>query len=182
MEKAEDEIEEIVLEKPEIVEEVKEEKATEKSVNETVIYAPLHGEVIPMSEVPDPTFSAEILGKGVGIKPIDGLVKSPINGTVEVMFETGHAVALKSQDGLEVMIHVGMDTVQLKGEGFEQLVKAGDSVQVGDELIRFDKKFIEEKGYKTVTPIIITNSDNYNGIDEIAKGTVDFGEELFRVK
>ena len=182
MEKAGDEIVGVILEKPEVVEEVKEEKATEKSINETVIFAPLHGEVIPMSEVPDPTFSAEILGKGVGIKPIDGLVKSPINGTVEVMFETGHAVALKSQDGLEVMIHVGMDTVQLKGEGFEKLVKAGGSVKVGDELIRFDKKFIEEKGYKTVTPIIITNSDDYNAIEEIAKGTVNFGEELFRVK
>ena len=182
MEKAGDESVEVLVEKADTVKDVKEEKEAGKATTETVIYAPLHGEVISISEVPDPTFSAEILGKGVGIKPIEGLVKSPVEGTVEIMFETGHAVALKTKDGVEVMIHVGMDTVELKGQGFEKLVKAGDSVQVGDELIRFDKEFIEEKGYKTVTPIVITNSGDYNGIDEVAKGTVRFGEKLFRVK
>lgn len=182
MEKAGEEPVEAIVEKAESAKEEKVEKTPEKVGNDTVIYAALHGEAIPLSEVPDPAFSAEILGKGMAIKPVEGLVKSPIDGTVELMFETGHAVALKTKDGVEVLIHVGMDTVQLKGEGFETLAKAGDSVKVGDELIRFDKKLIEEKGYQTVTPIVITNSDNFGGIEEVAKGTVGFGEELFRIK
>lgn len=182
MEKAGEEPVEAIVEKVESAKEEKVEKTPEKVGNDTVIYAALHGEAIPLSEVPDPAFSAEILGKGMAIKPVEGLVKSPIDGTVELMFETGHAVALKTKDGVEVLIHVGMDTVQLKGEGFETLAKAGDSVHVGDELIRFDKKLIEEKGYQTVTPIVITNSDNFGGIEEVAKGTVGFGEELFRIK
>ena len=159
----------------------KEEK--QAAVNSGVtIYAPLQGEAIPLSEVPDPAFSAEILGKGMAIKPKQGLVKSPIEGTVELMFETGHAVALKTADGVEVLIHVGMDTVQLKGRGFETLAKAGDKVKPGDDLIRFDMELIMKEGYQTVTPIVITNSDQYNGMEEVGTGEVEFGEVLYRIK
>ncbi|RRD94635.1 PTS glucose transporter subunit IIA [Clostridiales bacterium COT073_COT-073] len=162
-------------------EQKKSENTAQENHQEITIYAPLCGQAIPLSEVPDPAFSAEILGKGMAIKPKEGLVKSPVEGTVELMFETGHAVALKTAEGAEVLIHVGMDTVQLKGKGFETLAKAGDYVKPGDDLIRFDMELIEKEGYQTVTPIVITNSDNYAGIEEVAKGEVQFGDVLYRL-
>lgn len=146
------------------------------------IQAPLEGQAISLDQVPDPAFSTGVLGRGMAIEPKAGLVKSPVKGQVELMFETKHAIALKSQEGVEILIHIGMDTVELKGEGFESYVQAGDQVRVGDDLVRFDLDLLTEKGYKTITPIVITNSDHYEGIEEVTKGDITYDDVLYRVK
>ena len=113
------------------------------------------------------------MGKGVAIIPVDGKVVSPINGTVQTIFKTKHAIGLLSDEGVEVLIHIGMDTVQLNGEHFTAYIKDGDRVKVGDPLVDVDLEAVRAKGYETVTPVIITNSDQYLDIvgkcDEKAK-------------
>jgi PTS system glucose-specific IIA component len=128
---------------------------------ETVVHitAPLNGKVVDITEVPDPVFSQKMMGEGVAIEPTDGHVVSPIDGEVVSLFPTKHAIGLKTKSGLELLIHIGLETVNLNGEGFEGHVQAGDKVKRGDKLISFDLEFIKEKAKSTITPIIITNAD-----------------------
>jgi PTS system N-acetylglucosamine-specific IIC component len=107
--------------------------------------------------VPDPTFAQGIMGPGVAIEPEDGLVLAPAEGTVAHVFPTGHAVALRLEDGVEVLIHVGLDTVQMRGEGFETLVEAGQHVVAGTPLLRADLAAIRAAGHETITPVIVMN-------------------------
>jgi PTS system glucose-specific IIA component len=123
------------------------------------ITAPLNGKVLDITEVPDPVFSQKMMGEGVAIEPTDGQVVSPIDGEVVSVFPTKHAVGLKTKSGLELLIHIGLETVNLNGEGFESFVQAGDKVKRGDKLISFDLGIIKEKATSTITPIIITNTD-----------------------
>lgn len=125
------------------------------------ILAPVSGRAVPMSEVNDPTFSQEILGKGVAIIPSEGRVVAPASGEVAVMFETKHAVSLRTDGGTELIIHIGLDTVNLKGDYFTAHVKQGDHVKVGDLLVEFDMESIKEAGYDVITPIIICNTPDY---------------------
>lgn len=125
------------------------------------ILAPVAGQVIPMKEVNDPTFSMEILGKGVAIVPETGRVVAPADGVVEVLFDTLHAVSIRTTAGTELIIHVGLDTVNLKGEPYTAHCKVGDSVKAGDLLLEFDIDKIKAAGYEVVTPVIICNSDAY---------------------
>ncbi|MGO3505373.1 MAG: PTS sugar transporter subunit IIA, partial [Brachybacterium tyrofermentans] len=118
---------------------------------------PMAGAVIPLSEVPDPTFAQEIMGPGVAIEPTDGEVVAPAAGTVGHVFPTGHAVALVLEDGVELLIHVGVDTVQMKGEGFTTLVEAGQKVSAGTPLLRADLSAIRVAGHPAVTPILVMN-------------------------
>ena len=129
------------------------------------IYAPLKGRVIPVTEVNDPTFAEEMLGKGVAIKPEGNRIVSPVDGSVAMMFETGHAVSLLSGGGAEVLIHVGLDTVKLKGQHFTVKAKTGDKVKKGDVLIEFDSAAIAAAGYDTVTPIVITNTEDFKSVE-----------------
>lgn len=122
------------------------------------IYAPMVGTVLPLSEVPDETFSSKLLGEGLAILPNEEYVYAPFDGEVITLFPTKHAIALKNAKGVDVLIHVGIDTVELKGQGFEQLVKAGDTVKQGQPLLRVDLEFIRSKGYSLVTPFVVTNS------------------------
>lgn len=122
------------------------------------IYAPMVGAVLPLSEVPDETFSSKLLGEGLAILPNEEYVYAPFDGEVITLFPTKHAIALKNAKGVDVLIHVGIDTVELKGQGFEQLVKAGDAVKQGQPLLRVDLEFIRSKGYSLVTPFVVTNS------------------------
>lgn len=126
-----------------------------------LVPAPLAGEAVPLSMVSDPTFGQEILGKGVAIRPSDGRVIAPVDATVGTMFETGHAVSLTSKEGVEILIHVGLDTVVLKGQHYTACVKTGDTVKAGDVLIEFDKDAIAAAGYDTITPIVICNTAEY---------------------
>lgn len=119
---------------------------------------------VPLSEVNDPTFSQEILGKGAAVQPSEGRIVSPVDGTVELMFDTGHAVSLHSASGADILIHVGLDTVQLAGKHFTVHKKNGDPVKKGDLLIEFDIPAIQAAGYDTVTPVIICNTEAFSSV------------------
>ena len=128
------------------------------------LYAPVAGEVVAITEVSDPTFGEEILGKGVAIKPANGRVVAPCDATVDMMFETGHAVSLVADCGAEILIHVGLDTVNLKGEHYTIHAKNGDHVKKGDLLMEFDPEAIKAAGYDIITPVVICNSGDYGTI------------------
>ncbi|MBD1379634.1 PTS sugar transporter subunit IIA [Metabacillus arenae] len=121
------------------------------------IYSPLTGEIIALTEVPDPVFAQKMMGDGLAIIPKEGKVVSPIDGEIIQVFPTNHAIGIKSMKGLEILIHVGLDTVELEGEGFDAIVQEGQSVKVGDALLNFDIEFLERKNKEIITPIIITN-------------------------
>lgn len=125
------------------------------------ILSPVEGTAVPLSEVNDPTFSQEILGKGVAIIPAKGRVVAPAYGILTVMFETKHAVSITTQGGAEIIVHVGLDTVNLKGEHYTAYKKQGDKVKAGELLLEFDMAAIKEAGYEVITPVIICNTLNY---------------------
>jgi trehalose PTS system EIIBC or EIIBCA component len=140
------------------------------------IFAPLSGKVTPLENVPDPTFSGKMMGDGLAIEPTDGKVVSPVEGEVILTFPTKHAVGLKSKSGIELLIHVGLETVNMDGEGFEVHVKQGEQVKVGDPLITFDLQLIKEKAASHITPIIITNGDRVATYGKTEDSTVIAGE------
>lgn len=154
---------------------------TKTTTNKTVL-APVAGNVIELSEVPDETFASEALGKGIAIEPSEGIIKAPFYGTVSMVYETGHAIGLESNDGLEVLIHIGINTVELGGKNFETLVKEGDVITPATELIRFDKAAIEAAGYQTVTPVIVTNSDDFDEVKTLMHGAAVAGNAVCEVK
>lgn len=129
------------------------------------VFSPLKGKVIPISEVEDETFASEMLGKGVGIIPTGNRVVAPFDGTVTTFFETKHAIGITNQAGLEILIHVGIDTVNLKGENFQAYAKVDEAVKKGDLLLEFDQKGIEEAGYDSTTMVIVTNTDDYENVN-----------------
>ncbi len=149
------------------------------SLSEDIIASPLNGKIISLSEVSDPVFSSGAMGKGVAIIPDHGVVYSPANAEIVSLFPTGHAIGLKTENGTEILIHIGVDTVALEGEGYETLVKAGDKVTAGQELIHFDMQYISESGYSLETPIIVTNSNDYEDILLTDKSSVSQGDYLF---
>lgn len=141
------------------------------------LVAPVSGEMKPISECPDPVFSGEALGKGVVIEPSEGKIYAPCDGVVENLADTLHAVGITSDSGVEVLIHIGMDTVGLNGEGFKAHCKAGDKIKAGQLLIEFDMGFIKSHGLPTATPVVITNSDDYTDI-VFQPRTVKKGDEI----
>ena len=132
-----------------------------EKINGNHIYAPLAGQVVAITEVPDPTFAEGLLGNGVAIIPADGKVCSPDDGTVETMFDTGHAVCLKSSAGAEILIHVGLETVGLNGAPFKIHCKNGDTVKKGQLLVEADLEAIKAAGLPVITPVLVCNSDEY---------------------
>ncbi|WP_440111533.1 beta-glucoside-specific PTS transporter subunit IIABC [Paenibacillus sp. QZ-Y1] len=154
----------------------------EAKVQNQEVFSPITGEVKPLSEVPDPAFSEEIMGKGFAIQPSEGRVVSPINGTVFSLSKSGHAIGLVSDNGAEMLIHIGIDTVKLKGQFFSPKVQAGAKIAVGDVLMEFDREEIEKAGYTTITPVIITNMHQYNSIESAGRTTIKEQELLFTAK
>lgn len=142
--------------------------------------APLAGRAIPLSEVPDPIFAGEKLGKGAAIEPTGNTVYAPAAGKVIATFPSGHAVGLKLDNGAELLIHVGIDTVSLDGKGFNVLVSKGDRVEAGTELLTFDRKVIEDAGYPLVTPVLITNTAKFTDVS-VKTGEVAVGDELIQI-
>ncbi len=143
---------------------------------EMTVYAPLSGEILPLKAVDDGVFSEEILGKGVAIEPRDGTVYAPFDGKITTIAETYHAIGLVSGDGIEVLIHVGIDTVNLKGKHFSLCVSDGATVKKGDKLLTFDMEKIKRAGYRVLTPVVIGNSENYRRISGNTGKTVSHGE------
>ena len=125
------------------------------------VLAPVSGRVIPMKEVADPTFSEEILGKGVAIVPTEGKFVAPVSGEVVVMFETKHAVSIRTEYGMELIVHIGLDTVNLKGQYYTAHVKQGDRVKAGDLLVEVNLEAVKAAGYDVTTPVIICNTPDY---------------------
>ncbi len=123
----------------------------------TAIYAPVAGEVVDLSSVPDDVFAAKMAGEGIAIKPSEDIFRSPIDGIITKIFPTNHAFIV-SKDGLEVIVHIGIDTVELKGEGFTRLLKEGESVKAGDPVIQADLPLISLKAKSIVTPVVVNNS------------------------
>ncbi len=123
--------------------------------------APVAGNAVPVSTVPDPTFAEEMLGKGIAIEPAEGKVYAPCDATVDMMFDTGHAVSLIADCGAEVLIHVGLETVSLKGKHFTVHAHNGDKVKKGDLLMEFDLEAIKAEGFNTITPVLVCNSVDY---------------------
>ncbi|WP_223894597.1 beta-glucoside-specific PTS transporter subunit IIABC [Lactobacillus helsingborgensis] len=149
---------------------------------EEELVAPINGQVVPLSDVKDEVFSSGSMGKGIAIEPQEGKVCSPLDGEVVMVFPTGHAIGLKSTNGAEVMIHIGMDTVELEGKGFTTIVKKGQAVKKGDPLIKFDMEAIKKAGFKLTTPIVVTNSNEYQEITAIADGPITIGTALLDLK
>ena len=148
----------------------------------SAILSPAEGKLIPITRVNDPTFSEEMLGKGVAICPAEGKIVSPVNGKVEQVFETFHAVSIISDDGAEILIHVGLNTIELKGKFFKPHCSDGDTVAPGDLLLEFDLNAIADAGYDTVTPIVVCNSDEFEGFSEQSERQVMKGDEIFSLK
>lgn len=126
--------------------------------NKVQVFSPLNGQVIPLEQVPDPVFSQKMMGEGVAIMPIGGDVVAPIDGTVVLISKTKHAIGIRAKDDTEALIHVGLETVTLKGEGFTVFVNEGDVVSVGQKLMEVDWDLIKDKVPSIITPIVITNS------------------------
>lgn len=145
-----------------------------------VIFAPITGKAVSLKEVNDPTFADEILGKGVAIIPESNRVVSPINGEIVTVFDTKHAIAMEDENGVEILIHVGLDTVKLNGKYFSTHVKAGDKVKVGQPLLDFDAKAIKNEGYDLITPVVITNSDRFMDVISIVGQNVNEKDQLIK--
>ena len=158
------------------------EPAVVAKASENDVLAPMTGTVLALDQVPDSTFASGLLGKGVAIIPGEGKVIAPFNGEVASIFQTKHAIGLLSDSGIELLIHVGIDTVKLDGAPFTAHVKEGDNIQAGDLLLTFDRQMILDAGYDLATPIIISNSDDYPGLEIVAASAVSAGQPLLTVQ
>ncbi len=157
-------------------------KLFQNKPKEKVVFSPLNGQVIPLSNVKDPVFADGILGKGAAIVPSEGRLVSPVSGTILNIFPTLHAIGIQSDDGLEILIHLGFDTVELEGKYFKSNISEGDKVSVGDLLIEFQIEEIKNAGYDITTPIVVTNSDQYETIEAIPEQNIKAGEKLIIIK
>jgi len=152
------------------------------TMEEDIIYSPLAGNAIPMSEVPDNTFASEVLGKGMAIIPSEGKVVAPCEGEISTLFDTKHAVGITTNNGIELLIHVGVNTVELGGKYYEAHVVQGEKVEPGQLLLSFDIEKIKEAGYNVTTPIIVANSDEYKSVNGLKTGTVKRMESLIKLE
>lgn len=147
-----------------------------------VLGAPAAGKAVSVKEVNDPTFSEEILGKGVAVIPSEGKIYAPADGEIGMVFDTLHAVSMTTDYGAEILIHVGLDTVQMKGEGFEGHVKAGDKVKKGDLLLTVDLEKVKAAGYDTITPMLVCNTADYAAVEAMAGKDVAAGDDVLSIE
>lgn len=164
----------ILREKDELVE-------TGTELSQLGVFSPAEGKIMPMSEVADETFSSGVIGKGVAIQPTSNEIVSPVKGVVQTVFPTKHAIGLVSDEGAEILIHVGIDTVKLNGEGFDLHCQEGQEVQVGDHLLSFDREALEEAGYDVTVLTIVTNTEKYPMISEESIGTIAQQQKIMTI-
>ena len=173
--------------------EVAEGTTTERFVEEAVtgnvvalqnqtIQTPIVGDVVALSDVNDPVFSSGAMGQGIAVKPNEDVVYAPADAEVTIVFPTGHAYGLKTSNGAEILIHVGIDTVSMNGEGFNQKVAQGDKVKVGDVLGTFDSAKIVAAGLDNTTMVIVTNTADFASVNPVASGSVAKGDAIIEVK
>lgn len=168
----------------EVVEEpvINSEAETKNKTNvNTVVYSPINGKIISLADVKDGVFSEGMLGKGVAIEPTDGNVYAPFDGTVQMVYDTKHALGLVSDDGVEILIHIGIDTVNLKGKYYDIKTADGNKIKKGDLIAKVDINGIKNAGYRTVTPVIVTNTDDFSQVNSITGGS-KAGEKIIDVK
>ena len=156
----------------------KKEEVVNTPVNPKALHAPISGKAIPLSEVPDQVFSEKLAGDGIAIIIEGDTVVAPADGEVTLVFKTKHAIAMTLDNGLELLIHVGLDTVSLEGEGFEQLIEQGTRVKAGTPLLKLNKDVILSKGLSLATPVLITNVDAAKSITPVESGEVVAGETV----
>ena len=156
-------------------------KMFEKNAKIISLKAVEDGRTIPMDEVNDQTFAQELLGPGIAIVPSNGTVVSPINGTIATVMDTKHAVCIQGEDGLELIVHAGLDTVELNGKYYQTYKEIGDQVKAGDVLLEFDLEEIAKSGYDVTTPIVITNLGDYKITKCLTGQQVKAGEEVIQL-
>ncbi|MDE7250234.1 MAG: PTS glucose transporter subunit IIA [Lachnospiraceae bacterium] len=150
--------------------------------NSMGIGAPTAGKLVSIKEVSDPTFSEEVLGKGAAIIPTDGKFYAPVDGTISTIFPTGHAAAITSSEGVEILIHIGLDTVKLEGKHFTIHAEEGQEIKKGDLILEADLDQIKAEGYDIITPVIICNSDEYSEIQMMEPGDVTQGDDILKLQ
>ena len=149
----------------------------ENKAVEVEIYAPLSGEIVNIEDVPDVVFSEKIVGDGIAIRPTGNKIVAPVDGVIGKIFETNHAFSMESKEGVELFVHFGIDTVELKGEGFTRIAQEGQSVKCGDTVIEFDLATLESKAKSVLTPVVISNMDEISSIEK-KSGEVIAGESV----
>jgi len=156
-------------------------KKKEGNSNNEVICAPVKGMAVASKEVSDPTFGEEVLGAGMAIKPVEGKVYAPVDGKITMCIDSCHAVGLSSDKGTEILIHIGLDTVSLKGEHFTAHVKEGDEVKKGDLLIEFDLEAVKAAGFDVITPVIVCNSFDFKEVIRFVDKEVEVGDNVMEL-
>lgn len=146
-----------------------------------MVASPIKGKTVELSQVSDPTFGECMLGKGVAILPAEGKVYAPADGEISMMFDTHHAVSMVTTDGIELLIHIGLETVALKGEGFESHVQSGDQVKKGDLLLSVDLEKIKSKGCDIISPVVVCNTDDYTDVQGVLLEQAEPGEQIIKI-
>ena len=149
--------------------------------SQVVVYSPLKGKAVALQQVNDPTFGEGMMGDGMAIIPSEGKLVSPVNGTVNMVFETKHAIAITSEEGVELLMHIGLDTVRLGGKYFTAHVQSGDKIKVGMPLVDFDVEAIKKEGYDCITPVIVTNTTQYSEVIGISDQAVTTGDQVIKI-
>ncbi len=154
----------------------------DSSKNTLIIASPVSGELLTLSQVPDETFASKLLGDGFAIRPSEGVIYSPVDGKIVQLFRTNHAIGITTSEGLEILIHVGIDTVKMNGEGFSAFVKKGDMVVRGQKLLEFDLELVRSKAKSDVTPVVITNMDKISGFKILRNGQIKHGINIIEIQ
>ncbi|MGM9925139.1 MAG: PTS glucose transporter subunit IIA [Bacillus sp. (in: firmicutes)] len=150
-----------------------------EETNTTTIASPATGKLVALEDVPDPVFSQKMMGEGLAVEPTEGVIVAPVDAEVLQVFPSKHAVGLKTSNGIEILIHIGLETVSMNGEGFEAFVKQGDQVKQGDKLIAFDLDLIREKAKSIITPVILTNGDVIEKLEKTSQADLVKGKTTF---
>ena len=154
-------------------------KKGKSAAAEKVIFCPVKGTVVPLTEVEDPVFAEGMMGPGIAINPEEGRLYAPADGEITVAFPTGHALSVQTSNGMEVLIHIGLDTGKMGGDGFQLHVNVGDNVKTGDLLVTFDIAKIKEAGYKTTTMVLVSNGDELGSMTDPVSGFVNVKDRLY---
>lgn len=152
-----------------------------KKEKKHVVGSPAKGKAVSLKEVNDPTFAEEMLGKGAAVIPEEGKIYAPADGEIGMVFDTLHAISMTTDFGAELLIHVGLDTVKMKGDGFTGHVKAGDHVKKGDLLLEVDLEKVKAAGYDTITPVLVCNTQDYASVEGIESAHVNAGDDLIEL-